>query len=374
MKNRSYEIIFVIVITAISIIFWFIPTGYENPELMQNKEMVKTEIVDVDNYGLEYHGIVITGSQKLKIKVLEGKYKGQIISGINILMGQKNIDKIFKVGDKALSVIEWNPNSKELTAARADDMYRLDVELILFVLFGLFLILFAKWTGVKALLSFVFTAMAIWKVLIPLYLSGHNPVWVSLAMVIITTTIIVLLIAGFTRKALTALIGTVAGILFTTILSILFGALFKVPGTVKEFSELLLYTGFAHLNLTSIFLSGIFISSAGAVMDVTMDISAAQHEIAEKKPDISRKELIRSGFNISRLVIGTMATTLLFAYSGSFSFLLMVFMAKGMNMTSIFNMNLIAAEILQTLVGSFGLVMVAPITSIVGGYIFVRQK
>jgi len=109
-------------------------------------------------------------------------------------------------------------------------------------------------------------------------------------------------------------------------------------------------------------------------MDVAMDISAAQNEIILKIPEISKSELIKSGFHIAQPVIGTMTTTLLFAYSGSFMFVFMVFMTKGTPMISIANTNYISAEILHTLVGSFGLVLVAPITAIIGGYVYSFRK
>ena len=65
-----------------------------------------------------------------------------------------------------------------------------------------------------------------------------------------------------------------------------------------------------------------------------------------------------------------MTTTLLFAYSGSFTFVLMVFMAQGMPMEYIFNISYVSAEILLTLVGSFGLVLVAPVTAVLGGLMY----
>ncbi|MCG8342986.1 MAG: YibE/F family protein, partial [Chlorobiales bacterium] len=131
---------------------------------------------------------------------------------------------------------------------------------------------------------------------------------------------------------------------------------------------------FYSLRLTDIFLSGIFISSAGAVMAMAMDIAASQAEVVEKNPGINRKDLIVSGFRVGQAVIGTMTTTLLFAYSGSFTFVLMVFMAQGTPMEYIFNISYVAAEILLTLVGSFGLVLVAPVTAVLGGLIYTARQ
>ncbi|WP_276717184.1 YibE/F family protein [Caloranaerobacter azorensis] len=112
------------------------------------------------------------------------------------------------------------------------------------------------------------------------------------------------------------------------------------------------------------------IGASGAAMDIAMDVAASMEEIKIKKPDIQRKELIQSGFNIGRAVIGTMTTTLLLAYSGGYLTLLMLFMTKNSSLIRIINLKIVSAEIMRTLVGSIGLVLVAPITAIVAGWIF----
>lgn len=370
MKKNS-NLLFTFTIIMFMVILWFLPTGFENPQLTQNSLREKAEVVSVDNKDLQKYGLVTTGTQFLELKILSGEYSDTVVSSKNVLMGQMSFDKIYKKDDVVLAVLELS--GKQLTGARAEDIYRINVELVLLIMFALFLVIFAGWTGFKALISFIFTAMVIWKILIPSLLKGFDPVLITLLIVFVVTTVIILLISGFTKKGVVALSGSIAGVFVTALLSVIFGYFFKVPGSVKEFSELLLYAGFVDLNLSEILISGIFISAAGAVMDVAMDISASQDEIISKTPDLSKKELILSGFKIARPVIGTMTTTLLFAYSGSFIFVFMVFMAKGTPAVNIFNINFIAAEILHTLVGSFGLVLVAPVTSVIGGYVYTKK-
>lgn len=366
------NVAFAIFISIFCVVLIYLPTGFEKPGLTQSTYREKAVVISINNDDLSSHGVVTLGTQELVLRVLSGGFKGDTVGAQNILMGQMKIDKIFKPGDKVQAIIKTNPETNEMISVRADDIYRLGIELILFVLFALFLIGFAKWTGFKALLSFVFTALTIWKILIPLFLKGYNPILVALLIVSITTTVIILLISGFSKKGMVALSGAIVGVVITSILALLFGYFFRIPGTVQEFSETLLYIGFSGLDLSDIFLSAIFISAAGAVMDVAMDIAASQNELISKRPDMKMPELIRSGFSIAYPVIGTMTTTLLFAYSGSFLFVFMVFMAKGTPMINIVNINYIAAEILFTLVGSFGLVLVAPATAILGGYIYTK--
>ena len=367
--KKKIDIVFTLVILALCVVLWIIPTGFENPALSRQTLREKAKVIQVDNSHVEYRGLVAVGSQNLLLEILSGDFAGDTVEAGNILMGRLRTDKFFKDGDIVLSILKVNKKSSKVVSARAEDLYRINTELILLGLFAVFLIVFAKWTGFKALISFLFTALAIWKVLIPLFLKGVNPLAVSLLIVTIATAVIIFLISGFSRKGLVAFSGSVAGIGITTILALVFGHFFRISGTVQEYAETLLYSGY-QLNLTDIFLAGIFISAAGAVMDVAMDIATAQNELVDSGAKLDRKGLIASGFKIAKPVIGTMTTTLLFAYSGSFTFLLMMFMAQGTPVEYIFNINYIAAEILYTLVGSFGLVLVAPITAIIGAYVY----
>ena len=367
---KKADVYFAVFVVFVSVFLWFLPTGFEKPELKKNTLREKGEVISVDDSDLKRVGLILTGQQDMELEILSGRFKGDRIKASNVLMGQMSVDKLFREGDKVLAVLKTDGKSGEIINARAAEQYRIDVELALFVLFGLFLVGYARWTGFRALLSFVFTALIIWKVLIPLFLKGVPPLPVAFLVVSATTTVIMLLITGFTRKGAVALSGAICGVALTTFLAVVFGAWFRIPGTVKDFAETLLYSGFYSLQLTDIFLSGIFISAAGAVMDMAMDIAASQAEIVQKHPSISRRELIVSGFRVGQSVIGTMTTTLLFAYSGSFTFVLMVFMAQGTPMEYIFNVSYVAAEILLTLVGSFGLVLVAPVTALLGGFLY----
>lgn len=203
-------------------------------------------------------------------------------------------------------------------------------------------------------------------------LKGYHAIIVSMIIIVFLTVIIITLVAGISRRAFVAIMGSFLGTFLTCVLALVFGKFFKIHGAILPFSETLLYSGYAHLNLTDIFISSIFIASAGALMDVAMDISTAIHEMVQNNPDITRSQAIQSGFEIGRAVIGTMTTTLLLAYSGGYIALLMVFMAQGTPVINILNLRYVAGEILHTIVGSFGLVTVAPFTAILAGIEFTR--
>ncbi|MFI3285502.1 MAG: YibE/F family protein [Rikenellaceae bacterium] len=367
---KKRELYFTIIVAAAALILLLLPTGYENRESTQNILYEKAKVTAIDNSDLSSISIVRLGTQKLELELLSGKFKGTVVEAKNELLGDKRRDKIFEVGDKVLSQSRLSDQGDQIVETRAEEFYRQDLELILIVAFALALILFAGKTGAKAALSFLFTALAFWKLLIPSLLSGYSPLLISIGVVVLSTAVIILLVGGLSKKGFVALAGAVLGVVVTALLALTFGYYFKIPGTIQEYSEALLYSGFADLDFSEMFLSCIFISSAGAVMDVAMDIAAAQDELSTQASHLTRKELIRSGLNIASPVVGSMTTTLLFAYSGSFMFAFMAYMAQGVPLESIVNRGYIAAEILHTMVGSFGLVLVAPITAILGGYIY----
>ena len=207
----------------------------------------------------------------------------------------------------------------------------------------------------------------------PAYLKGYPPVWTGILITVFITVIIIFFVYGFDKKTVTASLGSLLGIFTTCILGMIFTDLFRINGAVMPDSESLLYSGFQHLDLTAIFMSSIFIGASGAMMDLSVDITSAVCEVVEKKPDISWKEAAKSGMNVGRAAMGTMTTTLLLAYSGGYITLLMVFMAQGTPTDHILNYKYVAAEILDTVVGSFGLVTVAPFTALVAGLMLTKK-
>lgn len=368
-RNRR-DLLLVLFLTLASIGLSFLPTGFED-RLPQGAVRAKGRVVEVDNSAVQQFGLVKAGDQDLSVEILDGPFKGQRVNAVNSLMGKMELDKFFSPGDTALVVL--NLDRGRISWAAAQDHYRLDLELILLGLFGLLLVAFAGWTGAKALLSFAFAALMIWKIVVPGFLRGLDPIPLGLAVTAALSAAIIFLVGGVNRRGLTACLGALLGLGLTCLLALVFARAFHLHGAVRAFSETLLYSGFPHLNLTRIFLAGVFIASSGAVMDLAMDIAAAMSEVAAKRPDLGRREAVRSGFAVGRAVVGTMTTTLLLAYSGGYVTMLMVFMGQGIPLANVFNLNYVAAEILNTVVGSFGLVTVAPFTALVGGCLLVRR-
>lgn len=342
-----------------------LPTGFEGQEVFRESDIRPALVLSTDESTVIDTGLIRSGEQRCRLEILSGPFRGSRTEGRNMLSGSLEQDKLFSAGDKAL--VRINYLDGEILNVSMIDHYRAPWELLLAGLFVLLLIAFAGRTGLRAVLSFVLTVLMIWKVLVPLYLRGWNPVWTGLAITLVLTVLIIALVYGFDRRCAAAVSGSFLGILVTCVMGGAFTTLFQIHGAVMSYSESLLYAGYQHLNLTQIFMASIFIGASGAVMDLAVDITSAVYEVVEKRPGLSRREAVRSGMNVGRAAMGTMTTTLLLAYSGGYVALLMVFMAQGTPLSNILNYKYVAAELLHTVIGSFGLVTVAPFTALCAG-------
>ena len=368
-SNTFWPVVASLVLMTVLLI---LPTGYEGALSYQNADRVPALVLSTDESDVYDTGLVRTGDQRCHVRILGGQFAGTDTDAVNRLNGSMAQDKLFSAGDRAFVVVSHSGG--EITTVYMTDHFRLGKEAILVGLFLLLLLLFARGTGLRAILSFIDTILLMWKVLVPSLLSGYNPIWVSLGLVMALTALILMLIYGWNRRFLAAVSGAALGILVTAVLGAVFTDLFQIHGAVMESSESLLYAGYEYLDLTKIFVASIFLGSSGAVMDLSVDICSAVYEVVQKKPGIRAREAIASGFAIGRAACGSTTTTLLLAYSGSYIALLMVFMAQGTPVELMLNYKYVAAEIVHTIVGSFGLVTVAPLTAITSGLLLTRDK
>lgn len=349
-------------------LLWWIPTGFQK-QIYVNSEGVKAKVVEVNNKGVYSTGMIQQGDQRCTIEILEGEHKGQQVEGMNLLTGKLEFDKMFKPGDEAWVLLELD-SSNEVIFANMVDYYRIDQQIFLIGLFVILIIAFSGFTGVRTLLSCSFALFSIVKILIPCLLKGIPPLLVALMVGNLLTVITLLLVAGCNKKAYTAIISSMICSLMTCLLAVVFGDLFKMHGAVMDWSESLLYAGYQHLDLTAIFQAGIYLACSGAILDLSIDISAALDEVIKNNPSVSRANLIKSGLSIGKSVVGSQTTTLLLAYMGSYITILMVYMAQGTPLMSILNSQKVSSEILHTFVGCIGLVLVSPLTAIICGIVY----
>lgn len=353
-------------IAAILLLVWM-PTGFEGALQFRNEVKCKALILETDESRIVDTGLIRTGQQVCHIKFLSGKYKGMEAEGWNMLGGSLSLGKLFHPGDKAQALVSHEGDA--IISVYLVDHFRLGGEALLAAAFAIFLICFAGMTGLRSVLSFIGTVLVLWKILIPMYLKGFNPILAGFAVTTLLTILIIALVYGFDRRLAAATGGTLLGLGTAAFLAIITTKGFKIHGAVMPQSEGLLYSGYEYLNLTRIFMASVFVGASGSVMDLSGDITSAVNEVVKKCPDISRKDAIISGMHVARAAMGTMTTTLLLAYTGSSIALFMTFMAQGTPLYNILNNNQVAAEIINTIAGSFGLATTAPFTAFLAGII-----
>lgn len=359
-------------------ILLLIPTGFEDAVQFKDAEKCRARIESVNNAAIIDTGLIRTGQQICEVTFLSGKFKGKTAEGWNLLTGSLSQDKIFRPGDVAQCVVHYNIAEEaaegEIISVNLIDYYRLHGELILALAFAVFLIVFAGGVGLRSVLSFVVTILVLWKILVPLYLKGFNPILAGFIVTAVLTFCILALVYGFDRRLFSSFCGAMLGIGFAAVLSVVCTKAFHIHGAVMANSESLLYSGYEFLNLTEIFMASVCVGASGSVMDLSVDITSAVNEVVKNCPGISRKNAVNSGLAVARAAMGTMTTTLLLAYSGTCIALLMTFMAQGTPLYNILNNNLVASEIINTVAGSFGLASTAPFTALVAGTVIARKE
>ncbi|HWP79176.1 MAG TPA: YibE/F family protein [Candidatus Acidoferrum sp.] len=371
LTDRKKETVFTLIFLAAIGLLMMLPTGFAR-QIYVNSEGAKARVLEADNSSVYTNGIIRQGDQRCTIEFLSGTHKGEKAQAINLLVGKLDIDKLFEPGDVAWVIVE-NKADGSIQFVNMVEHYRVGKELLLIGLFAALLIVFSGFTGVRTLLSFAFTLLSIWKLIIPLMLKGYPPLPVALGVGCCITVTTLIMVAGLTKKAFAAIGGAFVCSLATGLLSMAFTSYFDIHGAVMQWSESLLYSGFGSLDLTGVYTAAVYLACSGAILDLSVDISAALDELVIHKPDITKAQLIRSGLNIGKSVVGSQTATLLLAYMGSYLTVMMVYMAQATPLMSIFNSKAIAAEVLHTFVGCIGLVLVSPATSLISATLYTRS-
>ena len=364
LKRNRKDIAFILSFIVASLILIMIPTGFERA-IYVNAAGAKAEILSTDDRGIIQTGLFRTGDQRCTVRVLSGEHKGLEMDGINLLSGSLKDDKVFVPGDIAWVLIERDADGNPIFI-NLIDYYRIGTEWVLLAVFAAVLVVFAGLRGIRMMLSFIFAFLSIWKLLIPSVLKGASPFLMCTLTLMLLTVVTLPMVSGVNRRSLAAISGALLSIAMTLLLSLLTTAILRIHGSVLEGSESLLYSGFMTLDLTSLFTGVVCLSAGGAIMDLSIDVSAAMWEVKEHSQSISVKELFKSAMEVGRAGVGTQITTLLLAYMGSYLTVMMVYMAQATPIPNIFTSKAIATEILQTLVGAMGIVMVTPLTALMG--------
>ena len=245
------------------------------------------------------------------------------------------------------------------------DYDRLPAMFALFLGFAALLICFGGMTGAKALLVLLFAVLLIAKGLITLILfaPSHILLWTILIGAAITLAT-QLIVNGRNVKSSGAIIGTIGGILIASLVAVLAIHCTYLTGVSEEQAGMLKVLYFKDVDFRELLFSGIVLGALGAVMDVAVSIASAQYEMKQLAPKTKFQALVTSGLNVGRDVMGTMANTLVLAYiGGALPLILLISAQPDLPLLHVMNLNMIATEVVRSLIGSIGLLCAIPITA-----------
>ena len=307
-------------------------------------------------------------------KIRSGEEKGQVVEAAQTLDYFTAINlRAVEPGDKVL--LYTIPGGMAENQWLLSDYQRSDQILVLLVIFLVLLLVFGHWQGFNTIVSLTLTCLSVFYVFIPAVLAGENIYVWSIATCIYMTFMTLFIVNGVNRKSIAAILGCLAGVLVAGLLTLVMDKTMLLTGVLDENSVIL--NGLRSedpLNLRAIIFASIIIGAVGAIMDVSISIAAALAELQEKVPDITAKELMQSGMTISRDIMGTMSNTLILAYIGGFMASVLLMVAYNSSMLDLFNREVILVECLQALVGSLGILMTLPFTSLICAVLFQGRK
>jgi len=306
--------------------------------------------------------------QYVEVKIINGPYKNQIVTAeyaLSLAFTEDEQNVSLKVGDEVLLTMELDDGGS-IVYAYIYNVARDKSLLLLVILFAGVILAIGRLKGLRTLITLILTVLAIFYVLLPLILRGFDPIFVTVWVCMAITAVTLLLVSGPNKKTLSALIGTIGGVVAAGTIAKIIGTMAKLTGLGDEESMMLLYIPQnIKFDYKGLLFAGIIIGALGAAMDVGLSLSSAMFELKEQNPKLRRGAHIKAGMNIGRDMMATMSNTLILAYVGGSLPLLILLFAYQMPFIEMINQDGLASEIVRSLAGSVGLILTIPITAVV---------
>ena len=341
--------------------------GRENGELTaaQKRQFAVARVDDVladDARAEDWTEGLRVGSQQLTLEILTGPYKGSLLETTNYLTAYANVD--CSLGTRVIVRLDVDDSGAPYVIS-IPNYDRGPVLAGMIAVFALLLVIIGGKKGIMALLGLAYTLAGVWFLLIPMVLRGAPPILSAVLIAALTAAASLLLLTGFTRKTLCAGLGCVCGVAAAGLFAWIVGQITPISGfNMSEAEELVLRAYDSPLSIRGLLVSGILIAALGAVMDVAMSISSACSELRAVDPGLTPGALFRSGMNIGRDAMGTMANTLILAFAGASFNMLLLFQVYGYPLIQIINSDAMAIELIQSVAGSVGIILTVPLVSL----------
>lgn len=340
-----------------------IETAHEDPTA--GEESFEAHVVQIlDTRQTEKDGVGVT-QQNLKLRGLDGNWKGKEMEFRGIGDVELFGANTYKVGDRVLVQRSQDPESGEdiffvVDYVRRGWLYTL-AALFLFVIF-----MVAGIKGLRALLSLLVSFAIIMGVLVPLILAGWSPVPVAVIVCTAMFVGMVYITEGFNRKSHLAIASIGLSLLLVGLLSLFFTWITRLTGTAQE--ETMFLTGLTKqaVNFRGLLLAGILLGTLGVLDDVVIGQIESVTQIRKANPYLPWKKVFAMSMEVGKAHLGSMVNTLFLAYAGASMPLLLLFSIKQppfVNFSQAINNEMIATEIIRTLLGSLGIALSMPIAT-----------
>ncbi|MGB9911294.1 MAG: YibE/F family protein [Microgenomates group bacterium] len=331
----------------------------------QNGENLKEEILEGKVVKILKEDVILQEGQKnlyqkLKILITKGSLKGKEIEievgNLPLISQQK-----YKVDDEVLLSYSKNPTGEDIFFIT--DYIRRKPLIWLGIIFLILVIVVGYWRGLSSLLGLGVSFLVIFKYILPQISLGKDPVLIAIIGSLLIIPFTFYLSHGVNRKTTVAILGTFMALLITGYLAKIFVDIAKLTGYASEEAGFLQVAKGGTINIKGLLLAGIIIGALGVLDDITVSQSAVVEQLKKINPKISKKEIFWRSMSVGRDHIASMVNTLILVYTGAALPLLLLFLNNPLPYYQVINYEIIAEEVVRTLVGSIGLISAVPITT-----------
>ncbi|MFF3455660.1 YibE/F family protein [Streptomyces sp. NPDC002730] len=293
---------------------------------------------------------------KATIEVTSGKDKGRTFTEIVQPDAPRQLSKGQGV------VVAYAPDAPRDLQYSVTDVDRKFPMVLLAGIFALAVVLVGRMRGVMALIALAASFAVLTLFILPAILQGSNPLIVAVIGASAIMLIALYLCHGLTARTSVAVLGTLISLLLIGLLGSLFIGWASLTGNTDD-STGLIHGLFPNIDLSGLLLASVIIGSLGVLDDVTVTQTSAVWELHQADPGLGPRGLYRAAIRIGRDHIASVVNTLVLAYAGAALPLLLLFSIAQSSVGTVANSELVAVEIVRTLVGSIGLVASVPVTT-----------
>lgn len=342
---------------------WFL---FSSPAFAQSpppQETIEGKVITIESKN--------QGQQEIQIEVTKGSNKGKTIT-VDYSNIESSRQESYKKGDMLLVIKTTDASGKDLYYIA--DKVRRTALYILFAIFVILALLMGRKQGALSLLGMGVSFLVIFTYILPQIIAGQNPVLTAIIGSTIIIPITFVLSHGMNAKTVMSIVATIAALIITGILSYVFVAFSSLTGLAAEEATFLQAEIGEGINMQGILLAGIIIASLGVLDDITIAQASLVQELKRANEKLMFLELFKRGMNVGRDHIASVINTLVLVYTGASLPLLLLFSFSGKSFSEVVNYEIIAVEIVKMLVGSIGLILAVPITTLIAAYYFQETK